>query len=165
MTGSLPSEVMDDARIQLRALSVRQPWSSAIISGTKNVENRSKYTGYRGLVAIHAAKAVDWDAPAMAWQAAGLRPWRAGYDRAAWSEQLPPLGAIIGTAIITDCHPHPLCTPPAMCHPWGAWGQCHWMLEHARSLARPVECRGWLGIWVVPPGVAEAVLSQLEEAR
>jgi len=40
----------------VRILSVRQPLASLIVAGTKDVENRSWDTKYRGPVAIHAGK-------------------------------------------------------------------------------------------------------------
>lgn len=43
------------------ALSVRQPWAWAIISGGKTIENRSWTTPYRGPLLIHAGKAFDPD--------------------------------------------------------------------------------------------------------
>lgn len=43
---------------EMRILTVRQPWSEAIIFGGKDVENRARNIagGYRGPVAIHSAK-------------------------------------------------------------------------------------------------------------
>lgn len=38
------------------AISVRQPWAWAIVRGSKDIENRSWVTSYRGPVCIHAAK-------------------------------------------------------------------------------------------------------------
>jgi ASCH domain len=40
----------------MKALSVRQPWASAIIHSTKNIENRGWPINYRGDIVIHAAK-------------------------------------------------------------------------------------------------------------
>ena len=51
---------------ELRALTVRQPWCSAMVIGDKRVENRSRRTRYRGMVALHAGLAIDWDAAPMA---------------------------------------------------------------------------------------------------
>ena len=42
-----------------RCLTVRQPWASLIIAGTKTVEHRRWRTDYRGELWIHAGLAVD----------------------------------------------------------------------------------------------------------
>lgn len=44
----------------MKILTCRQPWAHLIVIGTKDIENRSKPTAYRGPVLIHAAKAVEW---------------------------------------------------------------------------------------------------------
>ena len=43
----------------MKALTVRQPHAGRIVSGTKPVEYRTWSTAYRGLLVIHAAKALD----------------------------------------------------------------------------------------------------------
>ena len=43
--------------MELRALTIREPWAWAISEGHKLVENRTWSTAYRGLLAIHSAKA------------------------------------------------------------------------------------------------------------
>jgi patatin-like phospholipase/ASCH domain-containing protein len=43
----------------MKSLSIRQPWASLIISGVKDVENRTWPTRYRGPVLIHASLRVD----------------------------------------------------------------------------------------------------------
>lgn len=48
---------MDD----LLALSVRQPWAHAIVHLGKDVENRSRSFGRRGLVLVHASKGMTQD--------------------------------------------------------------------------------------------------------
>ncbi len=43
----------------IKGLSVRQPFAWAIACAGKTVENRSRMTAYRGLLAIHASKVYD----------------------------------------------------------------------------------------------------------
>lgn len=43
----------------MKALSVRQPWAWAIVSGHKTIENRSWQTTYRGPLLIHAGRTFD----------------------------------------------------------------------------------------------------------
>lgn len=84
----------------MKALSVRQPWASAIMHGGKRIENRAKWKNchYRGPIYIHAAKTwvgryVD---EALTWMR----------ERNLWPErntfQYYEYGAIIGRADIVD---------------------------------------------------------------
>jgi hypothetical protein len=45
----------------IKAISIRQPWAWAIVTGEKDVENRSSHfpQRYRGPVLIHASKGSD----------------------------------------------------------------------------------------------------------
>ena len=156
---------------EIRALTVRQPWASAIAFGDKRVENRSWPTAYRGLLAIHAGASVDWDATEKAWPAAGLAPYVAGAPRKAWTASLP-LGAVIAVAELAGCHDDgtaPCLTPLGrqgrlvMCSPWAQRFQWHWQLADVRPLREPVPCRGALGLWRLPADVEKAVRAQLSE--
>lgn len=40
----------------MKALSIKQPWAHLIVSGVKDVENRSWKTNYRGRIFVHASK-------------------------------------------------------------------------------------------------------------
>src|SRR5690348_15807140 len=40
----------------MKGLPLRQPWAQLMAIGAKTIETRSWATGYRGLVAIHAAQ-------------------------------------------------------------------------------------------------------------
>lgn len=148
---------------EVRALTVRQPFASAIIFGGKDVENRGWGTRYRGRLLIHAGMGVDWKASAMAWTAAGLTPPPpAGrFDRSAWLASLP-LGRIIGTVILASCHHESTEQPRLSCSPWGMPDQYHWDLIRARPLPEPVPCKGALSLWRLPENVEKAVREQLE---
>jgi hypothetical protein len=152
---------------EIRGLSVRQPYTSAITFGDKNRENRSWPTSYRGLIALHAAKAVEWDAPDIAWTAAGLTPYRYGSPREAWTASLP-LGVIIGVAELTGCHHAGDCIKGgywsySFCSPWSMAAQFHWELSHVRPLAEPIPARGALGLWRLPEDAEKAVREHLEK--
>src|SRR6267378_3713180 len=43
----------------MKIISIRQPWASLIVSGVKDVENRTWSTRYRGPVLIHASRTAD----------------------------------------------------------------------------------------------------------
>lgn len=151
----------------IMALTVKQPYASAIAYGDKRVENRTWTTAYRGLLAIHAGRGVEWDARPAAWTAAGLAFYDGG-PRKAWRDSLP-LGVVIAVADLTDIHPrYRVCNPGGpvtVCTPWSAWGQCHWVLGSVRPLAEPVPCKGALGLWRLPPDAEKAVRERLEVSR
>jgi hypothetical protein len=43
----------------MKIISIRQPWAPLIVSGIKDVENRTWRTNYRVLVLIHASLRSD----------------------------------------------------------------------------------------------------------
>lgn len=144
----------------MRALSVRQPWAWAICHG-KDVENRSRGTRYRGLLAIHSSKSapykVDLDDPRIVDLIVAD-----GLDDPAAAQ-----GAVVAVAELAGCHLSPdfggTCgaTRP-LCSPWAVRDQYHWLLAGVRPLAQPVPCRGMLGLWSLPDDVEKAVRAQLE---
>ena len=48
-----------DERWLAKAISIKQPWAYLIASGTKDVENRTWKTNFRGRVLIHVGAKVD----------------------------------------------------------------------------------------------------------
>lgn len=71
----------------LRALTLWQPWASAVVHLGKDIENRGQRTKYRGLVLIHAGAKVDQQA---------LRQMPA--------DLALPKKAVVAVARITDAH-------------------------------------------------------------
>jgi len=140
---------------EIRALTVKQPWAWAIASAGKTVENRGWETRYRGLLAIHAGKAIDRE---------GLddpRILQAICDRAFQIGDAPSRqGAVIAVAELAGCHGPDDCR--GTCSPWAVSGRYHWNLFDARPLPEPVPCRGALGLWRLPADVEKAVRAQLE---
>lgn len=121
----------------MKCLSVRQPWAWAIIHSTKDIENRTWATKFRGRVAIQAGKGCTVEeyesAARQILELTGKSP--------------PPLaelarGEIIGTVEIVDC------TPAENGDGWGAWNPdgFHWHLKDPRPAAKPMKVRGWPGL-------------------
>lgn len=76
----------------VKALSVRQPWAHLIVTGEKDIENRTWHTKFRGKILIHAAQSIDMQA----------------YDHLKHFYKLPPVkylerGGIVGGVEIVDC--------------------------------------------------------------
>lgn len=109
----------------MKALSIMQPWSFLIISGFKDIENRSWSTNYRGKFLIHAGK--KYDGPRHLW----YWPW---IEQPAYFD----MGGIVGEAEIVDCVTES--TSPWFEGPYG------FVIQNARPLPfRP--CRGALGFF------------------
>lgn len=131
---------------QLKTLTLKQPWASAVATRSKNVENRTWQTGYRGLIAIHAGK--GWDASATEHPMVS-----------AWGPKKPglPAGAIVALAQLVDIHDAAMCEDDR-CDAWGEWTPAletiyHWRLEHITELPEPFEYPGGLGLRKVPTDV------------
>lgn len=107
-----------------RALTIRQPWASLIVTGQKDVENRSWATKYRGILLVHASAKIDDEA---------LSQHGHLFD-----DDLPT-GAIIGSVRVVDCVRDSE-------SPWAIDGQWHWLLADARP-CRPRTAKGALSLW------------------
>lgn len=127
----------------MKALTIRQPWSGAIVHQTKRVENRSwklpaAHHGAR--ILIHAAAQPDKHA-------------------IVYGPNLDVYGAIIGVATFTGCHFDTGRQP--CCSEWAFTGAYHWTLADVIALDQPVPAKGALGFWTPPADVLAAVYAQL----
>lgn len=115
----------------MKCLSIRQPWASLIVAGSKDVENRTWPTKYRGPVLIHAALTADISSISLP----------DGVLNRSITEL--PRGVIIGQATIVNCvRNHP--------SPWAGIGAWHWVLANAKAFDRPVPYPGRLGLFDAP---------------
>src|ERR1700722_17787396 len=144
----------------MSCLRVRQPWAWAICHG-KDVENRSRGTKHRGLLAIHASKSAPYRDDVFDPRIAELIVVHGLDDPAA--EQ----GAVVAVAELTGCHEPAYCFEARpgqsglQCSPWAHASQFHWQLADVRPLAEPVPCRGMLGLWPLPDEVEKGVRAQV----
>ena len=100
----------------MKILSIRQSWASLIVSGVKDVENRTWPTRYRGPVIIHASLRADDVSSEEIELRFGVR----------MPSELP-LGGIVGITEIVDCvRPHP--------SKWYAVGHYAFVLKNSRPL-------------------------------
>ena len=122
-----------------RALTVAQPFASAIVAGGKN-ENRSWYPpawAVGSWLALHASGKRDhplWPDYAHLW-----RPPR-------------PLqrSAIVGIARLVSVW----APGEADDDPWIVPGCVLWEFGQRVALAEPIHCNGALGLWRLPPDIA-----------
>jgi hypothetical protein len=132
---------------KLYGLSIEQPWLDMILRGVKSMVIRSWKVRRRGLVALHAARRIDFSAA-----------YFYGYEKP-WTL---PRGGIIAVAEITNGYtlkdslwfkflekhrqPFPVAD--------GAYGL---LLANIRALDRPVRCRGYPMLFELHKGTAERV--------
>jgi hypothetical protein len=110
------------------ALTIKQPYATLIVTGVKDVENRTwdPPGGYRGEIFIHAGRTyVDEKLPTDLWL-----PHRSTFTQ----------GAIIGTAHIVD-------VIDDSDSPWAIKGHRHWVLDYPVIWDTPMPWRGQLGLW------------------
>ncbi len=125
----------------VKAISLTQPWATAIMRGLKTYETRSWETRYQGAIAIHAAKSMS------------------SADRYFAEEQLGadiaknlPLGCILGICRlhfvipITNDFARQLTLSEDK---WGDYspGRFAWNLDHIRPFPKTYAIRGHLGLW------------------
>jgi len=134
----------------VKALSLLQPWASAIMLGYKQIETRSWRTDYRGRIAIHASKRFtkdDWEFMQHEHSIGNLYP--PGL----------PLGAIIGLATIVSCERteywRPLISELEDSYGDYSNGRWGWKLAEIEPFEKPIPCKGSLGLWTVPEGLLE----------
>jgi hypothetical protein len=155
---------------EMRALTVRQPFATALIWGGKDVENRPRRTNYRGTLWIHAGlHHPDWGNYL---EVRGLSGEIFGWTdtRRASADQLErarrrtqhtgALGVILGSVDVAGCHEG---GDNECCPPWGHAGVWHWMIANPQPLPEPVPCKGALGLWRLPEDIEKAVRAQLSE--
>lgn len=123
------------------ALTLRQPYASAVFRLGKDVENRSWKTPHRGVIAIHAGLSVIDDAPP--WMESALR-------------SRVPRGVVLGVVELRDI----------VVDASSEWarvreGMFHWLLHEPRELGSPVSCTGRQGLFTLPEEVAARVSEQL----
>lgn len=116
----------------MKTLSIKQPWAWLIVSGLKDIENRSWLTSYRGPLLIHAGKRPDNNLQLILNWAESTSP----------GIEIPTLdyGGIVGTVDLVDC----------VTRSKSIWfdGPYGWVLENPKPLPfAPV--RGRLGLFEV----------------
>jgi hypothetical protein len=136
----------------MKAISLWQPWASAIACGHKRIETRSWETLYRGKIAIHASKRpIDSEGIVLLSLLSDYK-FPGGF----------PLGAIVATCELEDVrlieaggirvggHLTPL--PSGAEYLLGDYrpSRFAWMLTNVVALAKPVFFRGRQGLFDVP---------------
>lgn len=124
----------------MKAITLRQPHAWAVIYAGKDVENRTWTRPHRGLLVIHAGEKFERDADL---------PRGVRYD-----EDDIVRSAIIGVVDLVDIK-------ESSRSRWWYEGNFAWILRDARPLAKPIPCKGALGLWDVPVDIARKIAKQL----
>jgi tetratricopeptide (TPR) repeat protein len=127
---------------------VQQPWASAICAGEKTVENRSRSSTHRGLIAIHA----------------GAKKQRLAEfaDEGRLKKRdlgLFPLGAILGTVELVDVV---AMNESLEGNPWAVGPQC-WVFRNARTFRAPIPCPGKLNLYSLSDDLSDKVRQALAQ--
>ena len=79
----------------MKALSIRQPWLWCILFAGKDVENRTWWTKYQGVLYLHASKTFDME---------GYK-WIKNNFHGLYLPQPGsyPMGGLVGKVILADC--------------------------------------------------------------
>lgn len=143
----------------MKAISLWQPWASAIALGLKTIETRSWSTKYRGELAIHAANrwAGDQREFARIEHMVGRLPARV------------PLGAIVAVATLSEVRStydlRVEVGPIERIYGDYRDGRYGWVLTDIRPLREPIPYRGAQGFFNVPDEVlSDAVLASRKAA-
>jgi len=119
----------------MKALSIRQPWIGAILSGAKTVEVRARPTRHRGDLYLHASRTFG---PAERGHLERLR--ELGHPLA--DPDPDRLGAVVGRARLVDCRlMQPEDWAAALAEPRDGrlWA---WIISGARPLRTPLKVKG-----------------------
>jgi hypothetical protein len=169
-------------QVNIRALTILQPWAAAIACGAKRIETRSWKTDYRGPLAIHAGnRCVQSEQSALLDNAISRHAWLAVMHNLGWSDPNGILanwftglsyGAIIAVAELVDCGVisagtgvvpalvgGQLCTygvsPRERALGDYTPGRYGWVLRDVTPIT-PIPWRGKQGLWRLPTSVVEA---------
>lgn len=137
----------------MKAISLWQPWASLMADGLKAIETRPWQTGYRGPLAIHAAKrrmsveehGLLWD-----WQVEDLVPMDFGGTPFSL-----PFGAIIAVVELVDCRPTENLDPGLPEIEFGDFteGRWAWITQNPRQINPPIPYRGQQGLFEIPDDI------------
>jgi hypothetical protein len=145
------------------AISLMQPWASAVLFFGKDVENRSKWPfKYRGPVIIHASKSGPYKEDLQRFVELAREDGATDEDLADISADsypggLFPQGCILGIANLTDVFQKGDSIPkdnPLNESPWKFKDAGYWLYLENATVVHPVAFKGFVGLFKVPYDVA-----------
>lgn len=157
----------------MKAITLHQPWATAIARGYKRFETRSWGTQYRGPIAIHAGKQTDFDE----------------LDYLRELPHIPDMGVVENGCIVAVAYlfmvyltipggelmvdadqqatTYLLPKDGTLEVALGNYtpNRYVWQLNNVTPLAAPIYCRGYQGLWDVPDRFTAEMRKQLDIAK
>jgi hypothetical protein len=135
----------------MKALTLTQPWATLVAIRAKKIETRSWGTGYRGPLAIHAAKGFPREARGIC----AAEPFRFVLQTHFGPEFYPndlPLGCIVAITSVTGCKKMTsewIAELTELERAFGLYepGRFGWLLGSVEPLIEPAPVKGALGLW------------------
>lgn len=140
----------------MKAISVKQPWASLIISGIKDIENRKWKTNYRGRVLIHASNSTDLDNLPLdsIFTPEQILELKQHYSENVLSSFIYPHGLIIGSVEIIDCVTNHTSIWAEKSRPLSFSSITNnekpiynWVLKNPIKFEKPIPAKGKLSFW------------------
>jgi hypothetical protein len=132
-------------KVQMKALTLWQPWASCVAIGAKRVETRSWSVEHRGALAIHAS------AETAHLHLAQGEPFRSLLLAAGLDPLNLPLGRILATCFLSAIMPMGAELPQLSAQELSlgdySLGRFAWFLAEQRRLVDPVPAVGHQGLW------------------
>lgn len=128
----------------MKALTVKQPWASAIVQGIKDVENRTWHTLHTGPLVIHSGKTSDQISQEIIWE----------YLQPLIPLHKLPYGFILGVVDLIECVDYNYRLED---NPFASGPIC-WIFKNPRPLKEPIAWWGYQGLWNVPDEVVGGLM-------
>ena len=136
----------------MKAISLWQPWASAIADGKKKIETRSWYTKYRGPLLIHATKKIISTPERIVIKSLCNQY---GYNPYFYAM---PYGEIICRVVLVHCKLITIYNiPDGLEMNLGDYtqGRFMWIIDHLKKFKTPIPFRGSQGFFEVPDELME----------
>ncbi|MBB3691486.1 ASCH domain-containing protein [Sphingomonas sp. BK580] len=139
----------------MRAISLWQPWASAMAFGHKTIETRSWSTDYRGPLAIHAAKRWTGEERRLS---ACFAEWFGAPELLT-----PPRGCIVAVLELYGCESteslETIATKEQLLGDYGE-GRFAWRTRNLLKLPDPIAYRGAQGFFRVPDSLLNEAIGR-----
>ena len=151
----------------MNAFTCIGPYAILILTGIKRTENRSAWPSPReGRAAISCSKSFCKEeyGSFIAWASVNLPP--EDFEKLpSWREVKDWPCKIVGACDYTASH-QPTYQPTHQ--PTKSWDEGYpywWDLSNVVRLSEPIPCRGNVGMWSLPPSIAQSVLDRVHSLQ
>lgn len=124
----------------MKVLSIKEPWASLIMNGTKKIETRSWKTKYRGEIYIHASLSKAKITKPEVYELIKDMNFKCGYIICKCN--------LVDCIYMTDEYVNDMKTNHYEEYICGHYevGRCAWIVEDVKVI-EPIEAKGKLGLW------------------